>query len=221
MKTLLVPLAALALAACTQEPRYYEPPPEPMQPYPQRPANLHPYNQRPPVAAPTEPVQVAPYRPPSVASAGPLKATQVSAYMDNQEADLRARMRPFAIIVARRGNNMVLTIPDSRLFGAGSEISGEGVSLLQALATIARRFDHTAIAVDSYTDTSGSAVQNMDISTRRATAVTATLASYGVARMRLTATGFGEQDLRIPTGNNVNEPRNRRIEIHITPTPMG
>jgi hypothetical protein len=32
---------------------------------------------------------------------------------------------------------------------------------------------------------------------------------------------MGEQDLRIKTGENVNEPRNRRTEIHITPAPMG
>lgn len=221
MKRLLVPLATLLLAACTSEPRYYEAPPEPMQPYPQRPANMHPY-QQPPRAAPTEHVQVGPYQPPPVQSAGPLKTAQVSAYMDNQENDLRARMRAFGILVARRGNDMVLTIPDSKLFGeAGADVSGEGASILQALALIARRYDHTAIAIDSYTDTTGSAVKNMDISTRRATAIASTLESYGVSRARVAATGFGEQNLRINTGPNVSEPRNRRTEIHITPAPMG
>jgi outer membrane protein OmpA-like peptidoglycan-associated protein len=219
MKKLLVPLATLLLAACTSEPRYYEAPPEPLQPYPQRPANMHPYEG--PKAAPTEHVQVGPYQPPPVASAGPLKTAQVSAYMDNQENDLRAHMRALGVIVARRGNDMVLTIADSRLFGDGADVSGEGARILQGLATVARHYDHTAIEVDSFTDTTGSPVKNMDVSTRRATSVVSTLASYGVSRGRLTAKGFGEQNLRINTGPNVNEPRNRRTEIHITPAPMG
>ncbi|HEY1838223.1 MAG TPA: OmpA family protein [Rhizomicrobium sp.] len=225
MKKLIVPLAALVLAGCAAGPRYYPPPPEPMQPYPQHPANMHRYTG--PKAAPTQHVQVSPYRQPPpppvapVASAGPLKTASVSAYMDDQEKDLRARMRAFGVIVARRGNAMVLTIRDSRLFGAGDEVSGEGAGILQALATIARRFDHTAIQVDSYTDTAGSPVKNMNISLRRATAVASTLESYGVARGRVAAKGFGEQNLRVATGENVKEPRNRRTEIHITPTPMG
>lgn len=219
MRKLLVPLATLALAACTSEPRYYEAPPEPMQPYPQQPANMHPYEG--PKAAPTEHVQVGPYQPPPVASAGPLKTAQVSSYMDNQENDLRAHMRPFGVLVARRGNDMVLTVPNSRLFGEGTSVSGEGASLLQALAASARHYDHTAIAVNSFTDTTSTADKNVDVSLRRAKAVTAALSSYGIAGTRLSAQGMGEQDLRIKTGENVSEPRNRRTEIHITPTPMG
>ncbi len=219
MKKLLVSLALFALAACTSEPRYYEAPPEPMQPYPERPANLHPYAG--PKAAPTEHVQVGPYQPSPVQSAGPLKTAQVSAYMDNQENDLRAHMRPFGVLVARRGDGMVLTIPNGRLFGDGTAVSGEGAGLLQSLAAVARRYDHTAITVDSFTDTTGSPDKNVDISLRRARAVTAALSSYGVAGPRLSAQGMGEQDPRIKTGENVNEPRNRRTEIHITPAPMG
>lgn len=219
MKRLLVPLATLLLAGCTSEPRYYEAPPEPMQPYPQQPANMHPYQG--PRAAPTQHVDVGPYKPPPVASAGPLKTAQVSSYMDNQENDLRAHMRPFGILVARRGNDMVLTIPNSKLFGDGTSVSSDGAGILQALATTARHYDHSAISVSSYTDTTGTADKNVDVSLRRAKAVTAALSSYGVAGTRLSAQGMGEQDLRIKTGENVSEPRNRRTEIHITPTPMG
>jgi outer membrane protein OmpA-like peptidoglycan-associated protein len=212
-------LVVLVLAGCTREPRYYEAPPEPMQPYPQQPANTHPYQG--PRAAPTEHVQAGPYQLPPVASAGPLKTAQVSVYMDNQENDLRAHMRPFGVLVARRGNDMVLTVSNSRLFGDGTSVSSEGAGLLQALAAAARHYDHTAITVNSYTDTTGTADKNVDVSLRRAKAVTAALSSYGVAGTRLSAQGMGEQDLRIKTDENVSEPRNRRTEIRITPTPMG
>jgi outer membrane protein OmpA-like peptidoglycan-associated protein len=141
--------------------------------------------------------------------------------MDNQENDLRAHMRPFGVLVARRGNDMVLTISNAKMFGSGTDVSQNGASLLQSLATVARHYDHTAIAVNSYTDTTGTPDKNVDISLRRAKAATAALASYGVAGPRLSAQGMGEQDPRIKTGENVSEPRNRRTEIHITPAPMG
>jgi outer membrane protein OmpA-like peptidoglycan-associated protein len=219
MKKLLVPLGALVLAACTREPRNYDMPPEPMQPYPEQPANMHPYAG--PRAAPTQRVQVGPYQPPPVASAGPLKTAQVSAYMDNQENELRARLRPFGVIVARRGNDMVLTVPNSALFESGAEVSSGGASLLQSLAVIARHYDHTAITIASYTDTAGPADKNLEVSQRRAKAVASAISSDGVANARITAQGYGEQNLRITSGENVSEPRNRRTEIHITPAPMG
>ena len=43
--------------------------------------------------------------------------------------------------------------------------------------------------------------------------------SKGVARARMATKGFGESydSLRVKTGDNVNEPLNRRVEIKITP----
>jgi outer membrane protein OmpA-like peptidoglycan-associated protein len=204
-------LAAVTLAACTGEPRHYgPPPPEPMQSYPQR-----PYAQRP---APARP---GPYAPPQVASAGPLKVAAVSAYMDGQENELRSRLRGQGVIVARRGDDIVLNIPNAALFDSGADLSGTGASILQTLAISMRHYDHTALQVSGYTDTTGAPDKNVEISQRRAKAVAAALANYGVSGNRIAAQGFGETNPRIKTGENVNEPRNRRTEIHITATPVG
>ena len=205
MKKAWIALAALALTACANEPRYYgPPPPEPMQP------------QRPYAEKPARP---GPYAPPPVASAGPLKIAQVSAYMDGQENELRARLRGQGVIVARRGDEIVLNIPDAALFESGADLSGTGASILQTLAMTERHYDHMAMQVNGYTDTTGAPDKNLDISQRRAKAVAAALAGYGVSGNRIGAQGFGEANPRIKTGENVNEPRNRRIEIHITATP--
>jgi outer membrane protein OmpA-like peptidoglycan-associated protein len=205
-----IALSALTLAACTGEPRYYAPPPEPMQPYAQRPYAEKPMPPRP-----------GPYAPPPVASAGPLKMAQVSAYMDAQENELRARLRGQGVIVARRGDEIVLNIPNAALFESGADLSGAGADILQTLAMTERHYDHTALQVNGYTDTTGAPDKNLDISQRRAHAVAGALASYGVPGNRIAAQGFGETNPRIKTGENVNEPRNRRIEIHITATPTG
>lgn len=202
-----IALAALTLAACASEPRYYGPPP-PESIQPQRPYAEKPMPPRP-----------GPYAPPPVTSAGPLRMAAVSAYMDGQENELRSRLRGQGVIVARRGDELVLNIPDAALFESGADLSGGGASILQTLSLTVRHYDHTALQVNGYTDTTGAPDKNLDISQRRAKAVASALAGYGVSGNRIGAQGFGEANPRIKTGENVNEPRNRRIEIQISARP--
>ena len=71
----------------------------------------------------------------------------------------------------------------------------------------------TQIAVNGYTDTSGTARYNEGLSMRRAQAVAAELVRDGVPKTALVIKGFGETHLMVPTGPNVREPQNRRVEI--------
>ena len=43
------------------------------------------------------------------------------------------------------------------------------------------------------------------------------LVHNGIDPSRITPRGYGETDLRVPTPDNVNEPRNRRVEIVLEP----
>lgn len=74
---------------------------------------------------------------------------------------------------------------------------------------------YTRIQVNGYTDTSGSAEYNQRLSVRRAQAVAAELVKDGVPRQAISIEGFGETHLLVPTGPNVREPQNRRVEIII------
>jgi len=158
--------------------------------------------------------------PQHVQSAGPLKTAMVSSYMDGQEVELRQRLRAYGINIARRGDGMVLNISNAVLFD-GWNLTNSGNNLLATLAIVLRRYDHSAVNVGAYTDTTGEADQNMRVSDKRARVVADTLARDGVARARLSAQGFGETNLKIRTGDSVNESRNRRVEIRISPTPAG
>ena len=77
------------------------------------------------------------------------------------------------------------------------------------------RVQYTRIEVNGYTDTSGSARYNQGLSVRRAEAVAAELVKDGVPRNAISIQGFGETHLLVPTGPNVREPQNRRVEIII------
>jgi outer membrane protein OmpA-like peptidoglycan-associated protein len=68
--------------------------------------------------------------------------------------------------------------------------------------------------IEGHTDTVGSVGLNQSLSERRAAAVRAYLTSrFGVEGDRLIAVGLGETRLAVETGDNVDEPRNRRVQI--------
>ena len=71
----------------------------------------------------------------------------------------------------------------------------------------------TTIAVSGYTDTSGTPTYNQGLSIRRAKAVAAQLVTDGVPASEITAKGFGDTNLLVPTGPGVREPQNRRVQI--------
>jgi outer membrane protein OmpA-like peptidoglycan-associated protein/outer membrane protein W len=71
----------------------------------------------------------------------------------------------------------------------------------------------TTIAVNGYTDTSGTPNYNLGLSVRRAKAVEAQLVADGVPESEIETHGYGETHLLVPTGPGVREPQNRRVEI--------
>ena len=71
------------------------------------------------------------------------------------------------------------------------------------------------VMLAGYTDTSGTPKYNMGLSIRRANAVKAELIRDGVPENAISAQGFGDTHLLVPTGPSVREPQNRRVEIII------
>jgi len=82
-------------------------------------------------------------------------------------------------------------------------------------AANSKKVTYTKIESNGYTDTSGSAAYNKGLSVRRAQAVAAQLVKDGVPKKDIVITGFGETNPLVPTGDNVREPQNRRVEIII------
>lgn len=74
----------------------------------------------------------------------------------------------------------------------------------------------TSLSVVGHTDTVGSATYNQNLSERRARRVAEGLVNRGIPADAMTLAGRGERDLAVPTGNNVREPQNRRVEITLS-----
>ncbi len=79
------------------------------------------------------------------------------------------------------------------------------------------QYPNSLIDVYGHTDTVGSASSNQALSERRAQAVANYLTSRGVSSARIRWQGFGETQLKVQTGDGVNEPLNRRVEIKMIP----
>lgn len=71
------------------------------------------------------------------------------------------------------------------------------------------------VLVIGHTDTQGNLEANDELSRMRAEKVKGFLVGIGVAPERIKVAGRGERELLVPTGDNVDEPRNRRVEINV------
>ena len=68
--------------------------------------------------------------------------------------------------------------------------------------------------IEGHTDTAGDADMNIVLSQRRAEAVRDfLLARFTIAQTRLVAAGLGETQPLVQTGDNVANPRNRRVQV--------
>jgi OOP family OmpA-OmpF porin len=92
-------------------------------------------------------------------------------------------------------------------------LTPRALDIIAQAASDSKTQSTTTIAVNGYTDTSGTPVYNQGLSVRRAKAVEAQLVTDGVPASEITAQGFGDTDLLVPTGPGVREPQNRRVQI--------
>ncbi len=92
-------------------------------------------------------------------------------------------------------------------------LTPRALDIIAQAASDSKTQSTTTIAVNGYTDTSGTAVYNQGLSIRRAKAVAAQLVTDGVPASEITAQGFGDTNLLVPTGPGVREPQNRRVQI--------
>jgi outer membrane protein OmpA-like peptidoglycan-associated protein len=89
----------------------------------------------------------------------------------------------------------------------------DSVSVLASLrAEIAGR-SGPEVEVIGHTDTVGSEADNDKLSNQRADQVLNWLVEQGFDRSQMSAVGRGERDLKVATGDNVDNAVNRRVEV--------
>jgi hypothetical protein len=84
----------------------------------------------------------------------------------------------------------------------------------EILRTIRERYS-VDVSVVGHTDTVGDKQYNDPLSLRRARAVAALLTAAGVDPSTLEIASHGKDNPLVPTGDQVSEPRNRRVEVTV------
>ncbi|MFA7276129.1 MAG: OmpA family protein [Pseudobdellovibrionaceae bacterium] len=94
-----------------------------------------------------------------------------------------------------------------------SKVDDGGNNVVDSVATEIKKQTISAVKVVGYTDTSGSKKYNKRLSAKRANAVRDSLIARGVDPNLLVVDSKGEEELMVPTADEVREPANRRTEI--------
>jgi outer membrane protein OmpA-like peptidoglycan-associated protein len=144
--------------------------------------------------------------------------TEIGAYMDRQEHELRDRTAGTDVRVTRQGDDLILTIPSGITFGYKSDSIAPGFQrTLDQLAGVLHAYDRSFIDVYGHSDATGSDAYNQRLSERRAASVAAYLAGHGVNRARLGTRGFGKTQPVAANETPEGQAANRRVEIKIVP----
>ncbi len=94
-----------------------------------------------------------------------------------------------------------------------SGLTAESAAVLKTIVQRSRSFSALEVTVVGHTDTRGDADANYALGLRRARAFAEILVTQGLNAVSLEIGSDGEDLPLVPTGDNTNEPRNRRIEV--------
>lgn len=94
-----------------------------------------------------------------------------------------------------------------------AQIPSEANRMLDAVANLAQENPNMMFDIVGHADTSGPADYNVGLSRERAQNIADALQSRGISTTRLDVSWQGESEPRVPTGDGVREPENRRVAI--------
>ena len=156
------------------------------------------------------------------AGIGALAGGGIGAYMDSQEAELRAQLQGTGVSVTRVGNALILNMPSNITFATDQDaVQASFYPTLNSVSLVLKKYRSTLVDVYGHTDSTGDDKYNLNLSQRRATSVANYLASQGIDGRRFYVTGYGESQPIAPNSTPEGRALNRRVEIKLTPLTTG
>jgi outer membrane protein OmpA-like peptidoglycan-associated protein len=135
-------------------------------------------------------------------------------HMDKQAEEIKQAV-PDAQ-VTRVGEGINMTFNSGLLFKINSSVLSEEAKVnLGKVAGIFIKYPETNILIEGHTDNTGTPEYNMELSRKRAYAVSDYLVSKGVSANRMDIKWYGETKPKYPNDNDANRALNRRVELGI------
>lgn len=143
-----------------------------------------------------------------------LKAQQAQAQAQSANAQASALQQELADLKAKQTDRgLVITFGDVLFNVDQAQLSAQGMRTAERLADVLRQQPASSVLVEGFTDSTGSAAHNLELSQRRAEAVRNALAGMGIAPDRIATRGYGEAYPVASNDNAGNRQLNRRVEI--------
>jgi outer membrane protein OmpA-like peptidoglycan-associated protein len=131
-----------------------------------------------------------------------------------RNAQLEAQLADLAAKKTERG--LVITLGDV-LFGSDkSRLTTDGMRTAQKLADVLQQNPQHMVLIEGFTDSTGAAVYNQELSERRANAVRNALQEMGISRDRVAVRGYGQAHPVAANDTAQSRQLNRRVEIVIS-----
>lgn len=130
--------------------------------------------------------------------------------LESELADLRAK---------ETNRGWILTLKNELLFDAGGATLKPGAQrALDNLAQFLTKYPERDIAIEGFTDSTGTRELNQQLSEKRAWSVKAALVARGIQSTRIDARGYGPSFPVASNGTPTGRQLNRRVEIVIDPS---
>lgn len=132
--------------------------------------------------------------------------------LDKQAQELKAK----DINASRTANGVLVKLKEDLLFDTGSDtLKPQAIGELNSLGDVLAKYPQDRIQILGFTDSTGSADFNDELSKNRAEAVRKVLISRGLKDGQAVAIGMGEQSPVAPNDTAEGRSKNRRVELHI------
>ena len=130
--------------------------------------------------------------------------------LESELADMRAK---------QTDRGWILTLKNELLFDAGGATLKPGAQrALDNLAQFLTKYPERDIAIEGFTDSTGTKELNQQLSEKRAWSVKAALVARGIQSTRIDARGYGPSFPVASNGTPTGRQLNRRVEIVIDPS---
>jgi outer membrane protein OmpA-like peptidoglycan-associated protein len=149
------------------------------------------------------------------AGVGGVTGAVIGKQMDKQAEEIKKNAPD--VKVERVGEGIVLEFNEKILFAFDRyDLSADAMKNLDKVISVLQKYPDTNIEVQGHTDSKGSESYNLELSNKRATAVSNYLASKGIGYNRLNIKGFGESAPKYSNDTKEGQAQNRRVEFLIT-----
>lgn len=148
------------------------------------------------------------------AAAGGLTGGVIGSSMDRQDAELRQRLVGTGVQIVKQGDYIQLSMASDVTFRTDSaDINTSFYDVLDSVAVVLNKYNRTNIVVSGYTDSTGTAAHNQELSERRAQSVAGYLVSRGINPNRVFAEGWGQRHPAASNATAKGRAQNRRVVI--------